>query len=208
MAVYKRTPEKAAAFCAALAETANVGKSCKAVGIGRVMAYAWREEDPEFAAGWDRALSIGITALEDEAIRRAHEGIDEPVIYQGQVMVQLEQQYYKNGKPKYDRLTKEPVVRVLMDENGRPKHLTIKKYSDQMLQFLLRAHDPKYRDNGKSEVKLSGSLELQHLGNEEIDEEIERLKQELAGKAVSAQRNEQDTPSREQENSVDGGYDS
>jgi hypothetical protein len=78
-----RTPERVSAFCAALAETCNVGKACAAVKMSRTAAYEWRESDPDFAAAWDRALKIGVSALEDEAHRRAFEGYDEPVFHQG-----------------------------------------------------------------------------------------------------------------------------
>lgn len=81
-----RTPERAAAFCAALAETCNVGKACKAIGIGRTTAYEWRDADPVFAEMWDRAMAVGVSALEDEAHRRAFEGVDKPIVHQGVVM--------------------------------------------------------------------------------------------------------------------------
>ena len=79
----KFTPEKAEAFFAALAETANVTKACAAIAITRRTAYNWREADPEFAAGWDRAMKAAVLGLEDEAHRRAFEGVDKPVFYQG-----------------------------------------------------------------------------------------------------------------------------
>lgn len=82
----KLTPEKLTAFCAALAETGIVRKACDAVGIARQTAYEWRSEIPEFAAAWDKALEIGITALEDEVHRRAFEGVDEGVYHQGVLM--------------------------------------------------------------------------------------------------------------------------
>lgn len=79
----KFTSEKATAFCAALAETGMVAKACAAVDISRRTAYNWRERYPEFAEAWDKALKIGITALEDEAHRRAFDGWTEPVFHQG-----------------------------------------------------------------------------------------------------------------------------
>lgn len=82
----KVTPEKLTAFCSALSETCNVGKACKAVDISRQTAYRWREEFPAFAEAWDKAMRIGVTALEDEAHRRAFEGIDKPIVHQGVVM--------------------------------------------------------------------------------------------------------------------------
>lgn len=113
----KFTPEKATAFCAALAETGIVGKACKAVEISRRTAYNWREEHPEFAKAWDSALKIGVSALEDEAHRRAFEGIEEPVFHQGEVCG------------------------------------TVRKYSDTLAIFLLKAHAPeKYRENTRMEL--------------------------------------------------------
>lgn len=70
----KLTPEKLTAFCAALAETCNVGKACAAVGIARQTAYEWRDEIPDFALAWEKALKVGASALEDEAVRRTAEG--------------------------------------------------------------------------------------------------------------------------------------
>lgn len=46
-------------------------------------AYEWRENDADFAAAWDRAKAIGMDALEDEATRRAFEGVDEPIVHMG-----------------------------------------------------------------------------------------------------------------------------
>lgn len=80
----KLTPEKLTAFCAALAETCNVGRACAAVGISRQTAYNWREDDPEFAAAWARAMGAGLTVLEDEMHRRAIDGTSEPVFHQGE----------------------------------------------------------------------------------------------------------------------------
>lgn len=116
----KLTPEKLTAFCAALAETCNVGKACAAVGISRTTAYCWKEEDPEFAAAWERALKIGQTALEDEAHRRAFEGVDEPVFHRGK-------------------------------ECG-----SVRKYSDTLAIFLLKAHAPeKYREKSSFDANVT-----------------------------------------------------
>lgn len=80
----KVTPEKKAAFCAALvASGGNVSRACQAIDVARITAYDWRSADPEFAAAWDKAKSIGLDSLEDEATRRAYEGTDKPVFYQG-----------------------------------------------------------------------------------------------------------------------------
>lgn len=74
------------AFLVLLAETCSVVKAARALNCERQSLYNWRREDPEFAAAWDEARKLGIEALEDEAIRRAHEGVEEPV-YQGGKLV-------------------------------------------------------------------------------------------------------------------------
>lgn len=79
----KRTHKKREAFLDALSDTASVVSACKVSGLARRTAYDWRRDDEGFAAAWDAALDIGTDALEDEATRRAFEGWDEPVHYQG-----------------------------------------------------------------------------------------------------------------------------
>src|SRR3954451_4881344 len=74
-----RTAEKRANFLQLLGETANVVRSCEGANLPRRTAYDWRRDDPEFAAAWDEAVELGTNALEDEAIRRAHEGVLRPV---------------------------------------------------------------------------------------------------------------------------------
>lgn len=72
------------AFLEMLAETASVTAASQATGVYRVKWYRLRKSDPAFAAAWDEALEIGIDAVEDEAIRRAVAGHEEPVYFQGQ----------------------------------------------------------------------------------------------------------------------------
>jgi hypothetical protein len=64
--------------------------------------YTLRERDEAFAAQWAEAVEAGTDALEQEAYRRAVEGVEEPV-YQGGKLVG-----------------------------------TVRRYSDGLLQFLLR----------------------------------------------------------------------
>lgn len=68
-------------FIEFLEETANVTEACRRAKISRTMAYRWRQ-DPEFDARWEAAVDRGTDALEDEAVRRAHDGYEKPV-YQG-----------------------------------------------------------------------------------------------------------------------------
>jgi hypothetical protein len=95
-----------AAFLEQLRLTANVSEAAKTAKIGRVTAYDHRNRDPEFRAKWDEACETAIDSLEREAWRRAIEGYEEPVFYQGNQVS------------------------------------TIRKFSDRLLEILLRAKRP------------------------------------------------------------------
>lgn len=80
----KRTPERQSEFLAVLSETANVSRACEIARVARRTVYEWRADDEAFRSAWDAAVEIGLSALEDEAVRRGHEGWDEPVFHKGQ----------------------------------------------------------------------------------------------------------------------------
>lgn len=165
----KLTPEKYTAFCAVLAETANVSKASAAIGVSRHTVYDWRKNDAAFAARWDDAMKAALLGLEDEAHRRAFDGMDEPLTHQGQFTYIYERD--ERGQVIFDeeiverevtskagKHTEQEVVRtprLALDANGQPRVATVKKYSDTLAIFLLKAHAPeKYRENSK--VQLSG----------------------------------------------------
>jgi hypothetical protein len=62
-----------------------VTRAVKCVKVSHPQIYAWRKEDPEFAKAWAAAIDIGADVLEQEVHRRAVEGADVPVIYQGEI---------------------------------------------------------------------------------------------------------------------------
>jgi hypothetical protein len=78
-----RTTKKSAEFLEALSQTCNITRSCEICGLPRRTVYDWRAADPEFAKAWEDALDKGADVLEDEAKRRAHDGVEEPVYYGG-----------------------------------------------------------------------------------------------------------------------------
>lgn len=79
-----RTPEKREAFLSALADCGNVADAARQAGIARNALYLWKRDDSAFAAEWEAALIAGGENLEEEAIRRARDGWDEPVWYKGE----------------------------------------------------------------------------------------------------------------------------
>lgn len=88
-ATIKKVSEWAPVFIDALRETGNVTAAARAAGIDRSTAYRYRNKDTaparEFAAAWDDALEEAIDSLEAEAWRRARDGVDHPVIYEGEI---------------------------------------------------------------------------------------------------------------------------
>ncbi len=155
-----RTARRRARFLQVLSECALVACAAAAAGAARGSFYNWRYEDPQFADDWDRALAEGIALLEDEAIRRARDGVTIPVFYGGK-------------------------------EVG-----AIRRPSDALLMFLLRAHRPeRYRErpwvagggpyrtvSGGFGVPLSDGRRPWEMSEAELDREIEAL---LAGAGLA-----------------------
>ena len=70
-------------FIATLRETGNVAYSCSIAVVRNWTAYRARRDHPNFAAQWDDALAEACGLLEEEARRRATEGIARPVFHDG-----------------------------------------------------------------------------------------------------------------------------
>lgn len=78
--------KKKRAFLAAYAETGTVKAACEAAEISRATFYTkqW-QEDEDFRAAFAHAQDMAAETLENEARRRAVEGVKEPVgWYKGQ----------------------------------------------------------------------------------------------------------------------------
>jgi len=98
--------------------------------VNRHQHYVWMEEDPTYPARFKQAKRRWLQALEDEANRRAHDGVESPVLYE--------------GKPVY-------VV-------GGP--LKEREYSDTLLLALLKAYDrERFGDKSQVDLNWSGRLE-------------------------------------------------
>ncbi len=75
--------QKQGKFLKALAKTGSVSAAAKAAGVPVEVAERQRDEVESFARKWAAAEQQAIDALEVEARRRAVEGVEEPVFYQG-----------------------------------------------------------------------------------------------------------------------------
>jgi hypothetical protein len=79
----KLTPKKLAEFLDLLSTNGNVTLSAETCNLARRTLYDLRTTDEQFAQAWEDAMSMAADYLEAEARRRAVEGWEEPVYYQG-----------------------------------------------------------------------------------------------------------------------------
>ena len=78
--------KKRKVFLGVLAKTGRVSEAARAVGYtDTATLQQYRRNDEEFAEAWEYALEAAAHVLEEEAIRRATEGVLEPVYYKGEV---------------------------------------------------------------------------------------------------------------------------
>jgi len=106
------------AFFEELSKSGNTSRAAELTKISRMAIYERLERDEEFAVRYEKAKARGLEGLEDEANRRAFNGVEEPVFYMGQRVATvttfsdaLIQFLLKGGKPqKYrDRISTENV---------------------------------------------------------------------------------------------------
>ena len=79
-----RTPKKDETFFSAVVESGgNVTKACALAGYSRTSVYEYKAADGDFAKRLGQSQQLGGDVLEQECIRRARDGVDEPVWYKG-----------------------------------------------------------------------------------------------------------------------------
>lgn len=123
-------------FLEHLKTSANMAESCRCVGVKYSTMMALKAKDADFQAACDEALEESYDHLEAEARRRAFHGVEEPVVYQGQMTPIFERN--ADGSVRVDEDTGNPVQAT--DRHGNFKFLTVRKYSDSLAQFLLKGY--------------------------------------------------------------------
>src|SRR5690606_15942357 len=76
-------------FLKELARRANVSAAAKKAKIPRSTVYDWYKADEEFARRWDEAVDVAVDGLEEEAWRRAKDGVLKPVYQKGEKVGQV-----------------------------------------------------------------------------------------------------------------------
>lgn len=88
-----------------------ISEICQQIGITPPTVRKWRAEDKEFDEAYSDAEAQVTDTLEKEAIRRARNGVLEPVVSGG---------------------------KVVMDPANPGEILQVRRYSDGLMQFLLK----------------------------------------------------------------------
>ena len=114
MADKKTTEEFKEVFLLMLGQVPNITAICRLMNVGTGAVRTARKKDPEFDEAVLAAIDEGYDMLEEEARRRAVDGVVEPVFYRGEQVV---------------------------DAAGKPSG--IRRYSDQLLMALLKGYRPK-----------------------------------------------------------------
>lgn len=143
-------PHWVSPFIEQLTASGNVSASARTAGINSTTVYNLRKTDGDFAAAWDQALEDASDDLEAEARRRAIRGVQEPVVYQGQLTPVWAR--HPDGSPvleAYELTDDEGNARThqrpvqALDPDGQPLWLTVTKYSDPLLALLLKGRRKK-----------------------------------------------------------------
>ena len=74
---------RTSAFLKAIRETGSVKAASEAAGVSRDLHYRRLRSDPAYKAAFEAALDDATQMLEDEAVRRATEGVKRVKYYQG-----------------------------------------------------------------------------------------------------------------------------
>jgi hypothetical protein len=100
-------------FLKALALSGNITRAARDAGVKRHAMLSLQKASPEFAARMRDARDEAVDLLEAEARRRALDGVEEPIIRGGD---------------------------FLRQDDG--SIAVIRRYSDRLLELLLKAHRP------------------------------------------------------------------
>ncbi len=129
-------------YIAAYSENGNIRLSCELTQVARSTYFKWMQDDPEFAEAIMVAKDCAIERLEQEARRRAVEGVEKPVYQQGQQVGTIREYsdtllifLLKGLRPEMYR------DRATVDVNARVRHEDGRSNLDREIEGLLTRMD-------------------------------------------------------------------
>lgn len=138
-------------FVKAVEATGVISQAARLTKLSRKQHYTWMLESPEYRQQIEDALKTFADMMELELFDRIANGTEEALVYAGQI------QYKKDAN---GALTDIP--------------LTVRKKSDLLLVFGLKALKPHYRDNFRAEITTAGAaaptLDLSKLSEAQYEQ--------------------------------------
>jgi len=141
------TRAKQAAFLEAVAIYGTITRACTESGVGRQTHYDWLKKSQVYVDCFLEAEKIFADRVRDAVRQRAVDGWQEPVIYQGQYQ-------FVNETNDAGEVTKRHMV-------------TVRKFSDRLLELLAKAKCPEFRDKlevgGKDGKPIEGKITIEFV---------------------------------------------
>src|SRR5580765_3894947 len=129
--------EKQEIILATLSRCGSIKQACVLADIGRTTFYRWLEKSKTFREAVEQTSKEADDTVDDEIVRRAIEGIEEPLVSMGKLVYEEEPVVGGDGKPEYDSRGHPVMQRV-----GK---VMTRKYSDSLLLALAKSRMKKYR---------------------------------------------------------------
>jgi hypothetical protein len=149
-------------FLQTFAITCSVQKASRLAKVCTQTHYDWLRQDPTYSARFRQARIWAAQTLEDEAVRRAIEGVRRPLLYKGK-------QVYIQGQAQY---------RI--------------EYSDRLLMRLLEAFLPKKYGGRPDPIIVNLSdLDTSKLTDEQLETLVDILERTLANDPVAIAKEKQ-----------------
>jgi hypothetical protein len=126
-------------FLDALRAKGKVSPAARTVGVSLSTIAARRKADSDFEAAVLEAISDCIDDMEAEMTRRAKDGVNKPVIYQGSLQYLAEPMLDDDGALRTDK-NGNVLMKPALDANGKFVPLTVNERSDTLLMFALKGY--------------------------------------------------------------------
>lgn len=121
-------PEYKQKICELISDGLFLSEICQELGLSPNTVRKWRHEDKDFDCCYTDAEASVTDTLEKEAVRRARNGVLEPVVSGG---------------------------KVVMDPDNPAKPLMVRRYSDSLMMFLLKGRRREtYGDKREVDAKV------------------------------------------------------
>lgn len=163
------TAAKTTKFLGELSRTGLLGDSAKAAGISRTSVTRRRKRDPAFERQVQQARQEATPALEAAAFHRAVEGVDEPILYAGEIVA-------------YRKKYSDPLLRQLiarLDEQaakvdgGAPGVLT---HDEWRAGWRFDSDGSKFKEDEYANVRAALDAQLDLMRERLTDRKAERRK--------------------------------